>query len=71
MQKRMLAEGIRCELKTWDGLPHGFFNWGRYENKPFVETMRAADQFLASLGYLDGEPTIENYQPPTSQTDRR
>jgi acetyl esterase len=71
MQKRMLAEGIRCELKTWDGLPHGFFNWGRYENKPFVETMRATDQFLASLGYLDGEPTIENYQPPTSQTDGR
>jgi acetyl esterase/lipase len=66
MQQRMKAEGNRCELQTWDGLPHGFFNWGRYHNKPFVETMRAADEFLASLGYLDGEPTIENYRPPRS-----
>jgi acetyl esterase/lipase len=63
MQKRMKAEGNRCELMTWDGLPHGFFNWQRYENKPFVETMQAADKFLASLGYVDGEPTIEDYRP--------
>jgi acetyl esterase/lipase len=63
MQQRMEAVGSRCELLTWEGLPHGFFNWGRYDNKPFVETLRAADKFLASLGYLQGEPTIENYQP--------
>jgi acetyl esterase/lipase len=63
MQERMEAEGNRCELLTWKGLPHGFFNWGRYDNKPFVETMQAADKFLASLGYLEGEPTIEGYQP--------
>lgn len=61
MQKRMKAVGSRCELQTWDDLPHGFFNWGRYNNKPFTETMRAADQFLVSLGYLQGEPTIEKY----------
>jgi acetyl esterase/lipase len=63
MQKRMEQEGSRCELRTWEGLPHGFFNWQRYDNKPFVETMRATDEFLASLGYLGGEPTIENYRP--------
>lgn len=63
MQKRMKAEGSRCELRTWQDLPHGFFNWQRYENKPFVETMQATDKFLASLGYLEGEPTIEHYRP--------
>jgi len=61
MQRRLRAVGSRCELQTWKGLPHGFFNWGRYENKPFVETMRATDRFLASLGYLQGAPTIERY----------
>jgi acetyl esterase/lipase len=63
LQKRMKAEGNRCELMTWDGLPHGFFNWGRYDNKPFVKTMEAADEFLTSLGYLEGEPTIKDYRP--------
>ena len=63
LQKRMEAEGGRCELLTWDGLPHAFFNYGRYDNKTFVETMRAADKFLTSLGYLEGEPTIEDYRP--------
>jgi acetyl esterase/lipase len=63
LQDRMKAEGNRCELVTWKGLPHGFFNWGRYDNKPFVETMQAADRFLSSLGYVEGEPTIEDYEP--------
>jgi acetyl esterase/lipase len=63
LQRRMEEQGNRCELMTWDGLPHGFFNWGRYENKPFTETMEATDMFLASLGYLEGEPTIREYQP--------
>jgi acetyl esterase/lipase len=63
MQKRMEAEGNRCELRTWEGLPHGFFNWQRYDNKPFVETMQATDKFLVSLGYLEGQPTIEKYRP--------
>jgi acetyl esterase len=61
MQHQMKSVGSRCELLTWDGLPHGFFNWGRYKNRPFTETMHATDQFLTSLGYLRGEPTIEDY----------
>jgi len=51
--------GNRCELLTWEGERHGFFNYGRAKNKPYTETVHAADKFLASLGYLDGEPTIE------------
>jgi acetyl esterase/lipase len=59
MQKRMKEEGNRCELLTWEGLAHGFFNKGRHGDKPFVETMQATDKFLASLGWLEGEPTIK------------
>ena len=51
--------GNRCELLTWEGLKHGFFNFGRYNNKSYLETVRAADKFLASLDYLKGESTIE------------
>ena len=71
MQQRMQAVGSRCELLTWEGLPHGFFNWGRYENKPFTETMQAADKFLVSLGYLEGEPTIKDYVEAAVKSERK
>ncbi len=58
-QQEMKKLGNRCELLTWEGLPHAFFNYGHYANKPFKETLREADKFLMSLGYLSGEPTIE------------
>jgi acetyl esterase/lipase len=70
MQQQMRAAGVRCELRTWDGLPHGFFNWGRYQNKPFQETLLATDTFLASLGYLHGPPTVEQYLAATAPTRR-
>ena len=47
--------GVRAELWTASGQPHGFFN-----RSPWIEaTARQADLFLASLGYLDGPPAIE------------
>ena len=47
--------GNRCELFTAADMPHGFFN-----RTPWIETTaRQADVFLASLGYLKGEPTIK------------
>ena len=51
--------GNQCELLLWDGKGHGFFNYGKGENTDYLETTRAADRFLASLGYTEGEPTIE------------
>ena len=56
---RMKKAGSRCELVAFEGEGHGFFNYGRKGNKAYVATVRAADKFLASLGYLEGEPTIE------------
>lgn len=46
--------GVRAELYTAEGLPHGFFN-----RSPWCEaTTRQADLFLTSLGYLKGDPTL-------------
>ena len=57
-QQAATKAGNRCEMFTWEGLPHGFFNHGRFDNKPYVETLQCADAFLNSLGYVDGAPTI-------------
>ena len=49
------ALGIRADKYLAEGQGHGFFN-----NSPWRErTLIAADKFLASLGYLKGEPTIK------------
>jgi len=47
--------GIRAELYVAPGKSHGFFNRAPWT----AVTARKADQFLASLGYLKGEPTLE------------
>jgi acetyl esterase len=55
----MEKEGNCCEVMIFEGKPHGFFNHGRDENKPYYETVLAADKFLASLGWLSGPATLE------------
>jgi acetyl esterase/lipase len=50
---RMEKAGVRCDLRLYEGQPHGFFNRARY-----YETLLEADKFLMSLGYLSGEPTL-------------
>lgn len=60
-QQHMHQLGIRSELMIFGGQAHGFFNWHRDKtpNKEiFVATLSATDAFLASLGFLEGEPTI-------------
>jgi len=49
------ALGVRAEKYLAEGQGHGFFN-----RSPWTErTLIAADKFLASLGFLKGEPTIK------------
>jgi len=50
--------GNRCELAGYEGQPHGFFNYGRGENKMFLATTLEADKFLVSLKYLEGPATL-------------
>jgi len=57
--KAMQEAGAKCELFGYDDQGHGFFNQGRANNKMFVATMTQADKFLAQLGYLQGEPKLE------------
>ena len=56
--QQMVATDNRCELKLYDDHSHGFFNFGRNKNVPFTETLTAADEFLQSLGYLQGPAKV-------------
>ncbi len=49
----MEKAGVRCDLHLYKDQPHGFFNKVKY-----YETVVEMDRFLASLGYLEGEPTV-------------
>lgn len=46
--------GHRAELYLAEGVGHGFFNRPPWREK----TLKRADEFLNSLGYVSGEPTI-------------
>jgi len=65
-QKQMEAAGVKCEVHIYEGMPHGFFNYGKYDGKPYYETVLASDKFLQSLGWLEGNATIE---PPKSKSE--
>jgi acetyl esterase/lipase len=55
----MTAVGVRCDLHLYEGAAHGFFNHrGADGGAHYALTVRAADKFLASLGWLKGEPTL-------------
>ena len=60
----MQEEGNRCELVGFDGRPHGFFNYTR-SRVAYKATVWHMDRFLASLGYLDGKPTVGSPGDPT------
>ena len=51
--------GNRCELVPFEGKQHGFFNYERGDGQDYILTIRAADEFLSSLDYLQGKPTIK------------
>lgn len=55
-QRRMHALGRRCDLHLYAGQPHGFFNHSHREM--YRQTTIAMDRFLASLGFLTGDPTL-------------
>lgn len=57
----MTKAGNRCELASYEGQPHGFFNYGRGGNEHFLTTTKKMDEFLVSLGYLKGGPTVEKF----------
>lgn len=55
----MTKVGVRCDAVFYEGQGHGFFNPGKGgTDQYYFETLLAADRFLASLGWLKGEPTL-------------
>lgn len=60
----MQDAGNRCELVGFEGRPHGFFNYTR-SRVAYTNTVWHMDRFLASLGYLEGEPTAGRPDDPT------
>ena len=55
----MQKSGIQCDVRIFEGKPHGFFNYGRDGNKSYYETVTAMDKFLARLGWISGPPTLQ------------
>jgi acetyl esterase/lipase len=53
--RRSKELGHRAELFTAAGQPHAFFHRSPWRER----TLRRADEFLVSLGYLQGRPTIK------------
>jgi len=58
-KSNMEKAGQRCELHLYEGQGHGFFNAGKGDGRFYYETLKASDEFLASLGWLKGPPTLK------------
>ena len=56
-QKKMQDAGVRSELHTYPGQPHGFFNQSKGGTEIFFDTLRKMDAFLAGIGFLEGKAT--------------
>jgi len=50
---QMVHAGNDIVFKTYNGMEHGFFNYGRHKNKYFHETKIEIENFLRTLNYLD------------------
>lgn len=57
----MRTAGNRCALVGYADQGHGFFNFGRGGNANFIATTKEMDKFLASLGWLQGPPTVDKF----------
>ncbi len=57
--EEMRKHGNRCEVVGFKGAGHGFFNLRRGNDAMHQATTHLMDEFFASLGWLDGQPTID------------
>jgi len=61
-EKRMKANGNRCETYIYENQKHGFFNLhNTKESTYFIDTVEKMDAFLVSLGYLSGPSTVKDW----------
>jgi acetyl esterase/lipase len=57
----MKKAGNRCDLVGYAGETHGFFNFGKGGGKNFMDTLEKTHQFLASLGWIKGDPDVKEF----------
>ena len=60
-KEKIESFGKRCDLILYEGQNHAFFNLDINESMHF-QTMKDADVFLTSLGFLTGEPTVSEFK---------
>lgn len=48
----MILSGNECELVPFEGHKHAFFNFGKFDNKPYLETIKLMDDFLVHHHFL-------------------
>ncbi|TDU63134.1 acetyl esterase/lipase [Prosthecobacter fusiformis] len=60
-QNMCQAAGVRMDATIYPGEGHGFFGIGRSRDR-FYDTVRETEKFLASLGWITGEPTLTHEQ---------
>jgi len=58
---KMRSAGNVCTLVAYEGEGHGFFNFGRKANGPYIDTVKRMDDFLVMLGFLDAVPKLKVY----------
>ncbi len=51
--KAMKNAGNKCTLVGYEDQAHGFFNYGRSNNKFYNATVKRMDEFFANLGYTN------------------
>ncbi len=54
-------QGNDCTLVAYEGEGHGFFNYLKKNNSPFIDTVNKLDAFLVEIGYLEAPPTSKVY----------
>jgi acetyl esterase/lipase len=67
--RQLIAAGTRAEFYTAEGQKHAFYS--RSDASPWhTLVLRRMDLFLASLGYLQGDPTVEVPADTTARLQR-
>lgn len=41
--------GNECEFVDYEGMEHGFFNYGRHDNIPYYDTLKRMHNFMDSI----------------------
>ena len=67
-KEKMEKVGVRSELEIYPGEKHSFFTKSQ---SAVIDTLTKVDIFLTSLGWLEGEPTVEQWHGSTKRGKKK